>query len=124
MLKRSSRVMMIKTKNFLLALPGTVIGLFVAAIFFNEYLIIEIMAKPEQVNSYYFGSEVMIEHGGRKYSSSSAYSFSCLVLGVIGFIGSVIAQIISFLSNKSPVFIAYVINLTSIAIVFMLSVLI
>ena len=105
---------MSKIKKGLLALPGTFIGVFVAAILFNEYLIIEIIGNPEQINSYHFGSEAMIKHGGIKYSSASTYSFSCLALATIGFTGAVIGQVTSLLKSNAPMHCAYAINFFSI----------
>ena len=52
-----------------------VIGLMIAW----EGLYIGLIANPEQIADYHFGSESMVGTGGEKYKTAAAYVHSCVV---------------------------------------------
>jgi hypothetical protein len=64
---------------WLVNLPISFILYVFASLFFHEFYRIGIVADPYEIQKYYFGGEGMIGHGGWKYASAGAYSFSTLV---------------------------------------------
>lgn len=68
---------------WLVNLPISFILYFLSFLFFDEFYRIAIVADPHETEKYYFGGEAMIGHGGWKYASASAYSFSNFVGGFL-----------------------------------------
>jgi len=68
---------------WLVGLPISFILYFFSSLFFYEFYRIGIVAEPLEIGKYYFGGEAMIVHGGWKYASASAYSFSAFVGGFL-----------------------------------------
>lgn len=64
---------------WLVILPIGFILYFLAIVLFHEFYRIGIVADPHEIQRYYFGGEGMIGHGGWKYVSAGAYSFSTVV---------------------------------------------
>jgi len=64
---------------WLVNLPVGFILYFLSIVLFHEFYRIGIVADPYEIQRYYFGGEGMIGHGGWKYVSAGAYSFSTVV---------------------------------------------
>ena len=65
-----------------LAVPGLFVVLLFAAAILNEWYTIGVEADPATIESYYFGSEAMIGHGGDHYRSAQAYASRSLTAGL------------------------------------------
>jgi hypothetical protein len=63
------------------ALPA-IGAFFIGGIFLFEWLRIGIIADPNEISKYYFGSEAMMDHGGWRYSSASIYAWSAFAEGM------------------------------------------
>jgi hypothetical protein len=64
---------------WLLNLPFSFVLYFFSFLFFHEFYRIAIVANPREIEKYYFGGVAIISHGGWKYASVNAYSFSTFV---------------------------------------------
>jgi hypothetical protein len=64
---------------WLVNLPVGFILYFLSIVLFHEFYRIGIVADPYEIQRYYFGDEGMIGHGGWKFVSAAAYSFSTVV---------------------------------------------
>jgi len=94
---------------WLVNLPIGFILYFLSIVFFHEFYRICIVANPHEIERYYFGGEAMIGHGGWKYASAGAYSFSTLVgafLYLLAATGFLIAYI-----KRSKLFIGLAISI-------------
>jgi Co/Zn/Cd efflux system component len=64
------------------AVLGAVVSALVSVLVMSEFIIIGMIADPNTVAGYYFGSETMLFHGGWKYQSSSVYAWTAFVEGI------------------------------------------
>lgn len=56
---------------------------FVAILILFEWFKIGVVADPQEIGKYYFGSEAMVGHGGWKYKSSENYALSAFYEGIV-----------------------------------------
>jgi hypothetical protein len=77
---------------------GTILSLLAGVAILYEWIRIGIIANPEEIKKYYFGSEAMIAHGGWMYKSASIYAWSAFAEGIIIFV--VMANFIISLIKK------------------------
>jgi hypothetical protein len=87
--------------------PGFLLALIIMGLSIAEWIRIGVIANPQEIEKYYFGSEAMMGHGGWKYVSASAYTWSVFGEGLFaGMIGA--AFIYGFLRySKKAIVIAY-----------------
>jgi hypothetical protein len=64
--------------------PGLLIAGALAAASLTEWVRIGVVADPEVIKAYYFGSEAMVAHGGWTYRSAATYATTALAEGVVG----------------------------------------
>jgi len=77
-----------ETKRFrkflrLSSLVPAFFALFLAVLFLSEFVSIGIIARPETIAGYDFGSEGMIGAGGWRYRSAQVYALSALAEGIL-----------------------------------------
>jgi len=66
-----------------LAILGILYGSVGLVLAVSEWWQIAIVADPNDIASYHFGSEVMTYHGGWHYASANVYAWSALVEGFV-----------------------------------------
>jgi hypothetical protein len=74
-------------RNALLFSPAVVLLGSAALMWAWEFWVVGIIADPETVASYHFGSEAMMYHGGKHYGSATAYSVACLTATFLALAG-------------------------------------
>ncbi len=64
---------------------GLVLSGSISLLLIAEFIRIKIIANPQVIAGYYFGSEAMMDHGGWTYRSASLYAWSALSKGLFIF---------------------------------------
>ncbi len=59
-----------------------------AALVLREWLLVAVIAEPDVIRGYYFGSEAMIAHGGWHYRSAETYAAKSLATGAVALLVS------------------------------------
>lgn len=72
-----------KLKIHLFSAPGLLLGILLSLLFLHEWITIGIIADPETVQKYHFGSEAMVGHGGWFYKSAELYARSAMIQGFV-----------------------------------------
>jgi hypothetical protein len=83
---------------------------------FSEYYRVGIAAYPSVIDTYNFGSEAMISHGGEKYRSAAAYSEANMLLGLFSALGMSLTLATLYVFKSHAVLKAYAIAVTLIAV--------
>ena len=73
---------------------------FIGGIILSEWVRIGVIADLKVIDSYHFGSEAMIGHGGRQYASASSYARTALIEGICSFALGIFTFIASIKSNS------------------------
>lgn len=94
-------------KKIVAVLPIILWLIFILWIGVSEYIRIAIQAHPEIIDSYHFGAESMIAHGGEKYRSALSYAQSNLISAIISFFTIVLILMIISKAKYNQVLKAY-----------------
>lgn len=66
--------------------PGFMLAGLLAALFLEEWWVIGVVADPAVIESYHFGSEAMVGHGGWKYATAELYAITALAEGMVAIV--------------------------------------
>lgn len=67
------------------AIPGLVLSVLISALFLSEWYSIGVVADPNTIAKYGFGSEAMVGNGGWYYASAALYAKTALIEGICAF---------------------------------------
>ena len=95
--------------------PGMIISGLLAALFLNEWFTISVIADPEMINSYDFGSEAMVGNSGWHYRTAELYSRTALIEALIALVVTGMFLFAAIRKSKQEVAVAYGLTLAYIA---------
>ncbi|WP_223787212.1 hypothetical protein [Marinicella meishanensis] len=106
-------------KKHVLIFPMVIFFSLVFALSFSEYWSIAIVSDPNTIESYHFGSEPMVAHGGAKYRSAEAYARSSLIFTVMSLLGIVLPWFILRRFKSNQVLMSFCTGLLLLMLMFM-----
>lgn len=105
-------------KKLLFYTPG-ILGLMLFVVYgYGDYWNMAVVADPNEIARYNFGSEAMIAHGGDKFRSANAYAASSLVIGMLSTIGLAASLYVLFRFNSRPLLKSYCVAGLTFVVVF------
>ena len=69
-----------------LSAPGLAVAALLAVVFLSEWVRVAVIADSATVESYHFGSEAMVGHGGWPYRTAALYARTSLVGGLVALV--------------------------------------
>jgi hypothetical protein len=73
----------------------------------GEWWYVGVVADPDFVAEYHFGSEAMVHHGGRHYASAAIYAETVLREGLIA-VGAAVGVLVGHVRRSIPIVVAFV----------------
>ena len=104
-------------RNFILYMPAALVLSLFIVFGIEEFLVIGVIADPEEIQRYNFGTEAMIAHGGDKYRSSNSYALASLVIGLLGITGVMGSLLFLLKAINKPLLKAYLFSLCCLLLV-------